>query len=162
MSRMFSLMMILLVSFSTLAQSGGTIVITKSVVASGGGRAAGGVYSLESTIGQSLAGADSSGGVFKLGGGFWGGGLAPAAAVSVSGRVTTPSGLGLRNAVIALTDSQGFRRTALTSSFGIYTFENIPAGETYTISVSSKRYRFSPQTLLINENLVNLDFSGLE
>lgn len=82
--------------------------------------------------------------------------------VAVGGRVTTPTGLGLRNAVVALTDSLGVRRTATTSSFGVYSFGNVRAGETYTIGVSSKRYRFSSRILLVNDNLTNVDFVGLE
>lgn len=82
--------------------------------------------------------------------------------ITVSGRVTTPAGIGLRNAVVTMTDSQGFKRTATTSSFGVYTFENVKGGETYIIGVSSKRYRFGPRTLLINEGLTALDFVGLE
>ena len=81
---------------------------------------------------------------------------------SISGRVTTPAGLGLRNAIVALTDAQGVRRTATTSSFGIYSFENVRSGDNYTIGVSSKRYRFSPRSLLVTGNLSNVDFVGLE
>jgi endo-1,4-beta-xylanase len=82
--------------------------------------------------------------------------------VQISGRVTTPGGLGLRNAIVSVIDSQGLRRTATTSSFGIYTFGNVPAGDTYIISLSSKRYRFTARSLLINGNLTNVDFVGLE
>jgi hypothetical protein len=82
--------------------------------------------------------------------------------VSVSGRVTTPAGLNLRNAIVAITDSLGVKQTATTSSFGIYSFSNVRPGETYIIGVSSKRYRFAAQTLLINDNLTNVDFVGLE
>ncbi len=86
---------------------------------------------------------------------------APAIA-TVSGRVLTPDGRGLRNAVVSLIDSQGVRRTATTSSFGLYSFSDVRVGETYTITVSSKRYRFTPRQMLINNNLSNLDFVGLE
>ncbi len=82
--------------------------------------------------------------------------------VSVSGRVTTPSGLGIRNAAVTLIDAQDQRRTATTSSFGLYSFTDITAGQTYTISVGSKRYRFSPQVLQITGSLSNVDFVGLE
>lgn len=84
------------------------------------------------------------------------------AQVSVSGRVTTPSGLGLRNAVVNLIDVQGERRTATTSSFGIYQFDNVPTGQTYTISVASKRYRFAVKVQEILNQLVDEDFVGLE
>ncbi len=82
--------------------------------------------------------------------------------VTVGGRVSTPTGLGLRNAVVAITDSQGVRRTATTSSFGVYSFDNVQTGGTYIIGVSSKRYRFASRNLLVNDNLTNVDFVGLE
>ena len=83
-------------------------------------------------------------------------------AVSVSGRVTTPFGIGLRNASVFITNSQGVRRTATTSSFGFYSFDNVLTGDTYTLGVNSKRYRFQPQTLPVNNDLPNVDFVGLE
>lgn len=81
---------------------------------------------------------------------------------AVSGRVTTPTGLGLRNAVVTLTDPQGLRRTATTSSFGIFNFANIPTGVAYIVSVNSKRYRFAPQNRIINGDVTTVDFIGLE
>lgn len=86
----------------------------------------------------------------------------PLSAATVSGRVTTPAGLGLRNAIVSMTDPQGVRRTATTSSFGVFSFASIPTGISYIVSVSSKRYRFSPQSFQVNANLSNVDFVGLE
>ena len=80
----------------------------------------------------------------------------------VSGRVTTPSGIGLRNAVVSLTDSLGVARTATTSSFGLYSFGDVPVGVTYTITVSSRRYRFTPRTVNVNGTLTGIDLIGLE
>jgi len=85
-----------------------------------------------------------------------------APAFSISGRVTTPTGLGLRNGVVSITNSQGVMRTATTSSFGLYSFTDIPAGRTYSISVSSRRYRFAPRSITADGNLANIDFVGLE
>ena len=81
---------------------------------------------------------------------------------SVVGRVLTSDARGLRNAVVSLTDSQGVKRTALTNSFGFYSFDNVRSGETYTISVSSKRFRFASQVIQVNGNLTLPDFVGLE
>ena len=81
---------------------------------------------------------------------------------SVTGRVTTPTGLGLRNAVVSLIDSTNVTRTATTSSFGIYTFNNVATGGTYTMTVASKRFRFSPRSLQIGGNLTGIDFTGME
>ena len=88
--------------------------------------------------------------------------LTPPMTISVSGRVTTPDGRGLRNVVVALTDSQGVRRMATTSSFGLYSFDNVTAGDTYIISAASKRYRFTPVMMAVNGNLTGVDFVGLE
>lgn len=81
---------------------------------------------------------------------------------SISGRVTTPTGIGLRNATVVLTDVLGVKRTATTSSFGVYQFSDIPLGNTYTMGVSSKRYRFAARIFDISGNLANFDFTGLE
>jgi hypothetical protein len=81
---------------------------------------------------------------------------------SISGRVTTPSGQPLRNAIVTLTDANGKRRMATTSSLGFYTISNVPPGQSYTATVSSRRYRFTPRTIIANGNLTNIDFVGLE
>jgi hypothetical protein len=82
---------------------------------------------------------------------------------TVSGRVTTPAGTGLRNAIVSLIDpATGTRRTASTSSFGLYTFDDVSAFRYYTMSISSKRYRFAPQNVYPNGNLASIDFVGLE
>ena len=82
--------------------------------------------------------------------------------VSVSGRVSTPAGLGLRNAIVSITDSQGVRRTATTTSFGFYNFDEVASGRNYVVTVSSRRYRFASRPLLINDNVSNLDFVAQE
>lgn len=144
------------------AQSGGNFVITKSVIAGGGGSSSGGGFTVDGTIGQSAAGTTSTGGNFSLTGGFWGGSAPAVTPVTISGRVTTSSGLGLRNAIVNLIDGQGIRRIATTSSFGIYTFENVLTGQSYTMTVTSKRFRFSPQFVAVQGSLANVDFVGLE
>lgn len=82
--------------------------------------------------------------------------------VTISGRVTTPGGQNLRNAVVSIIDSNGVRRTAITSSFGIFSFDSVRTGDTYTITAASKRYRFAPKVLQIDAALSNVDFIGLE
>ena len=83
--------------------------------------------------------------------------------VTVSGRVFASDGShGLRSVSVSLIDSNGVVRTATTSSFGFYSFDNVTPGRTYTIRVSSRLYRFVPLTMAINDNLTNADFVGLE
>lgn len=158
----FGLFLIFSLAVSMSAQSGGTFVIQKSVIAGGGGNSFGGPFEIDGTIGQSLAGTTSSGGGFQLTGGFWGGTAAPVSNVTISGRVTSPSGLNLSNIRVLLIDEQGVRRFATTSSFGIYTFNMVATGQTYTMTVSSKRFRFAPQSVPVSGSLTNVNFIGLE
>jgi hypothetical protein len=96
--------------------------------------------------------------------GGWGLELLPATAagVEVSGRVMTPDGRGLRNATVTMVDSQGVTRTATTSQFGYYTFEDVEVGSSFVMSVQSRRYRFAPRLVQVFDTLTDVDFTGLE
>jgi WD40 repeat protein len=90
--------------------------------------------------------------------------LAPTAAnVSVSGRVLSAAGSGIRNVRISLTDANGATRTAITSSFGHYRFENVEVEQTYVISVSSRRFNFAnpARVVAVADEVTNLDFTAL-
>ncbi len=80
-----------------------------------------------------------------------------AASASVSGRVLTANGNGLRNAVVRLTGQQGATQSVRSSSFGYYRFDDVQAGETYIISVSSKRYRFISQIISVADEITELN-----
>ena len=75
----------------------------------------------------------------------------------ISGRLLTSLGLGVPNARIALTDSAGAARSALSNGFGAYRFGGLQVGQTYTISVSSRAHTFSPLTVSVTGQLVNTD-----
>ncbi len=83
-----------------------------------------------------------------------------AASVTVSGRVFTPTGRGLMNATILITDSSGNRRSTRTSMFGDYLFEEVEAGQIYIFEVRSKRFRFRTQVVTVTEELSELDFTA--
>ncbi|MEO6392428.1 MAG: choice-of-anchor Q domain-containing protein, partial [Pyrinomonadaceae bacterium] len=70
-----------------------------------------------------------------------------AAGVSIYGRVLTPSGLGLTNAQVILTDQLGGVRTLISSSFGAFQFDELVPGRTYLLTVNSKRFHFEPQVI---------------
>jgi hypothetical protein len=143
------------------AQSGGTFEIRQSVIA-GGGESSGGTFSVAGTSGQAMANT-LSGSQYSLRSGFWQPDLAPSAAmVTLSGRVTTADGRGIRNVRVSLTDQSGNARYAMTSSFGYYLFEDITAGQTVVISVTAKRYIFSTPTriLTVDEGLADIDFTA--
>ncbi len=84
------------------------------------------------------------------------------AGASVDGRVLTSDGRGLRNATVSITDSLGASRTATTSSFGFFSFNNVSTGQAYTFRISSRFFRFQPRTVQIDGNLTLADFVGLE
>jgi len=87
----------------------------------------------------------------------------PPSVVTIEGRVFTPGGLGIRNAVVKLFDGgSNLLQTSTTSSFGVYSFTNVPVGQTYTLTTGNKRYRFTPKILTITTSLTNVDFIGLE
>lgn len=90
------------------------------------------------------------------------GGCSPfvsAANVQIGGRVTAAS-RGVANAVVQITDGSSFTRTARTSSFGYYSFENVPASVQYTVSASAKRYTFNSQQITPATNNLNLNFTA--
>ena len=87
-----------------------------------------------------------------------------AASISVSGKVISPNGTGLSRVSVSATDSTGETRYATTNSFGYYKFEGLRAGELYIFEASSKKYQFSnpTQVVSVNDNIADLNFSGIE
>lgn len=83
-----------------------------------------------------------------------------AANASISGRVTTSNGRGIRNARLILTDAFGQTLTTQTGSFGYFRFEEIPVGATYVLTVSSKRFTFTQSSIIVNltEDFTNANF----
>ena len=67
--------------------------------------------------------------------------------------------------ISASTHSPHFRLRACTVAsilFGFYSFDNVAAGQSYTIAISSRLYRFQPRTMQVSGDLANVDFVGLE
>ena len=63
-----------------------------------------------------------------------------ATAAGVGGRIATMNRIGVRSMLVTITSTSGEVRSAISSSFGYYSFEDVTAGETYLISVSAKRF----------------------
>jgi len=83
-----------------------------------------------------------------------------AAEVKVSGRVLNGAGQGLRNADVILTDANGTSRTVRSGSFGYYQFNSVEAGQTYVVTVRSKRYRFTSRVVSVFDSLSELNFNA--
>jgi hypothetical protein len=144
--------------------SGGSFSLEKSVIPAGGGASAGIGFTVTGTSGQNAAGISAQNSNFSLIGGFWTADrLAPTSAlVSISGKVTTSKGNGIRNAAVTLTDAEGNARTTLTGSFGFYRFTEVEVGQIYILQVQAKKYSFSnpARVLTINDELTNMDFTA--
>ena len=80
-----------------------------------------------------------------------------AAAVSISGRVVTAGGNGIRNARVLLTDQNGVTRTVITSAFGYYQFAGVQSGTTYVLNVSAKRFVFAPRVVALSDEVTDLE-----
>lgn len=158
-----SFLLLFFFSLTTVAQTGGTYQLEKSVIASGGNTSSGGAYSLESTTGQSIAGGFILGNPYRNYTGFWTPSLVPTAAnVSIGGRVLTAAGRGIGHARVTLYEPNGTISAALTNSFGYYRFDGVPVGETYILTVSSKGFAFEAQAVSVIDEITDLDFIGAE
>lgn len=84
-----------------------------------------------------------------------------AASAGIGGRVTNTNGRGIGNVTVTLTGGgltePIFRRT---SPFGYYKFEGLTVGETYVVSVSSKRFSFSEASRAVSllDNATDANF----
>jgi len=90
--------------------------------------------------------------------------IVPFKTVAISGRVTTSGGAGIRNAV--LTISGGDLATpirTMSSGFGYFTFpisHGLHSATTYSITIASKRFTFTPstQTVTAINDVTDLSF----
>ena len=85
--------------------------------------------------------------------------VSTAAGVTISGRVLTSNGAGLRNAHVTLTDMAGNVHTVITSAFGYYMFENVTSGETYLVGVGSRNHSYPTRVVQVFDTLTNVDFT---
>ncbi|MBK9153660.1 MAG: carboxypeptidase regulatory-like domain-containing protein [Chloracidobacterium sp.] len=84
--------------------------------------------------------------------------------VSLSGRIATAEGRGIRNVMVTISGgSLAVPRSALTNAFGYFSFQGLEAGETYLVSVSSKRFVFDVPAIVVSpgEDAVGIDFVGM-
>jgi hypothetical protein len=87
--------------------------------------------------------------------------LSPTAAgASVSGRVLDQNGSPVSRARIVMMDQDGMLWSAMTGPFGEYRIDEIPAGNTYFMNVSHKRYSFGSRVINVEDNIAGLDFTA--
>lgn len=86
---------------------------------------------------------------------------ATAAGASISGRVSTADGAGIRNAKVVISGGSLEQPLVVTTgSFGYYSVEGLRTGQTYIVTVISNRYSFSNPTRVISlvDSIVDADF----
>ena len=146
--------------------SGGDFTLEKTVISNGGGRMSDPTNTIviSATTGQSAAGAAKTGSPFSHPVGFWTSDLLlpTAAGVTVSGRLATHTGMPIANALLSMMLPDGVIRTARTNTFGRFSFDDVAAGSTYVVSVSSRRYVFhtSPMVVEVMSDLSDLSIIG--
>lgn len=87
--------------------------------------------------------------------------ITTAAEVSISGRVLSSEGRGITNARITVTgDSLPAPRVVFTGRSGAYVVNGLLVGETYIVTVGSRRFTFIPASRAITlvDNVIDLDF----
>lgn len=85
-----------------------------------------------------------------------------AAPAQVGGRVVDSNGNGISKVQVKISGGElSEPMTVITSPLGYYSFE-VPAGQTYNVSVGSKNYTFSNPTRVINvnDNVTDLNFTA--
>jgi subtilisin-like proprotein convertase family protein len=90
-----------------------------------------------------------------------GAGCSHEATASISGHVLTANGVGIRNAKVVITgNSLPSPIVVTTGSFGYFAFEGLATGETYVVTVNSRRYTFSAPSRVITlvDDVVDADF----
>lgn len=88
--------------------------------------------------------------------------IGPSASLaSISGKVATSSGRGVQNAIVTVSGGGLVTpRIARTGGFGYFTIEDLQAGETYVVTVNSKRFVFAAPSRVITlaDSVDGIDF----
>ncbi len=79
----------------------------------------------------------------------------------ISGRIRTAFGRGIANVIVTVSNQNGeLLQATRSSSFGYYTLRDLAVGESYIITVKSRRFIFgSPsRVIMVNDDLNGVDF----
>lgn len=152
--------LLLLALCPAIAAQGGVFELTEGVVAGSGGSTSDGNLQLDATAGQPIATGAISAEQFGLTTGFWNfTPLAPTEAqVSISGQVRTVDGIGISGAMLYLQTQTGDIYATRSASLGYYMFEGIMVGQSVFITVEHKRFTFEPRSVMLSDNVTDLDF----
>jgi hypothetical protein len=147
-----------LLAAETPSQSGGSFVIERSTIAGGGNVGSGGIFVVTSSMGEAVSGMTGTGGGFEAGPGFWN---VWSTGYSITGSVVRSDGRGITNAAASLTGGPLQQMVQIrTTRLGGFRFDNLQPGFTYTVTVSARRFTFSPdnQKVLLDNTAEGLTF----
>jgi Tol biopolymer transport system component len=84
--------------------------------------------------------------------------------VTVSGRVQTSSGYGIPGVFVTLSGEGGIFGAARSNSFGYFKFDAVAVQQSYTVSISNRKYQFSNtiQVVVVNDTVGNITFTATE
>ena len=75
----------------------------------------------------------------------------------ISGRLLNSMGQGIPNAHVTLTDTSGQPRSILSNGFGFYRIAGLQMGQTYTVSVKSRGWTFTPLMVSVTQQMTSVD-----
>ena len=81
-----------------------------------------------------------------------------AAEATLQGRVLAMGGRGVTSARVTATSASGVVSTAITTRYGQFSISGLAIGETYTVTVQSRRFVFTPRSVPISDSVTNVDF----
>ena len=75
----------------------------------------------------------------------------------LTGHVLNAMGQGIANAKVTLVDTTGVSRSVVTDGSGVYRFGGLQVGQTFTVRVDSRVMAFTPLTVSVTGQSVNVD-----
>jgi hypothetical protein len=82
--------------------------------------------------------------------------------VSVSGRVRSAAGVGIRNVRVTIDDGTGHPMSVITNAFGYYRFDEVRSGGTYLLRANARGYTFTPKIVSVTDDLTGIDLTALQ
>jgi hypothetical protein len=86
--------------------------------------------------------------------------VSTAAGVTVSGRVMTRTGRGIRGATVTLTDGNAKSYRSITNTFGYFRIADIPAGTGVVLSASARGYTFSTRFIELSADVSDITITA--
>jgi hypothetical protein len=80
-----------------------------------------------------------------------------AAPAHIEGRVLTAEGRPIYRATVTLTDMDGNAKSAITNSFGYFSFSDVAVGQTYLVTGRAKGYTFQARSLNLMAEVSGFD-----